>query len=238
MHPSRLLPPQLLLILMCVSGCQPGRPSQWAVTNPFAKPPPAYKRQYGLTPAQKIERLQQLATRGPAMAPEEQIRVCAELRATLASETDVMIRRQLVATLAAIPTAPARAGLYAALSDPEPSVRVAACRAVMKQPDSQTVSAVGRLLAEDADPDVRLAVYEALGACRTQEAIGMLSAGLDEPDPVLRQAVFHSLRSATGQAFGNDAERWRAFAGTRQPPPSKPANSAASAMASDAAAAR
>jgi hypothetical protein len=45
---------------------------------------------------------------------------------------------------------------------------------------------------------------------------------LDDPDPAMQYRAVMSLRQVTGQNFGNDVARWKAYVKGEPPPASKP----------------
>ncbi len=176
--------------------------------NPFAGPPPAYKTQYGLSPAEKAERLRQLAVRAPDMTEEEQDKTRQELCTAFGKQSDPILRREIIIALGYFPGENAVTTLKAAIEDADPKVRIAACRSWARQPTPAAFAAISSLLATDTDTDVRLAACDCLGAFQSPEAIHELAAALDDRDPALQIAAIKALKSATGQDVGNNINEW------------------------------
>ena len=194
-----------VLGVACVlCGCQ-------SFTNPFAGPPPAYKSNYGLTPREKIERLEQLAIRLPSKSPSEQQALVKELTTTLTQEPDPLIRKALVSAIGALSDPYSNPTLHAALDDPSSHVRKAACYAWAKRPSEAATNALVGVLQTDEDADVRIAAVWALGQIRSPLALQQLGTALDSTDPALQMAAMRSLRAVTGQDLGNDVNQWHQY---------------------------
>jgi HEAT repeat protein len=206
------------IALTLLAGCQ-------SFSNPFAGPPPQYKTSYGLTPRQKIQRLEQLAVELPRKSPQEQQQLTKELTATLAKEQDPLLRRSLVHAIGALTDPDSNPMLLAATNDPSPHVRVAACEAWARRSGEAATSALSSLLANDADTDVRLAAARALGQIRSPQAIQLLRSALDSNDPALQMTAMQSLRTLTGQGLGDNVNDWHKYLASRQQQVGRPSDS-------------
>jgi HEAT repeat protein len=102
--------------------------------------------------------------------------------------------------------------LLAALAANKPRIRqvVAETLAVLPAP-----GLVGRLEAVVKDPRADLRVRQTalwtLGRCGRQDAAGVLVAALADPSEDVRRVAAGSLADLTGQNYGPDAARWRAW---------------------------
>lgn len=201
--------------LVSLVGCMNGRTME--LRNPFESAPPAYKTQYGLAPAQKVDRLRVLTDQVARMDATQQSNVCQELITTLKKERDPILRRELVKALGAVPLPQAAEGLHFAAEDDYTQVRIAACEAWGRRNDPQASGALAAILAEDGDVDVRLAASEALARRPQGESIPHLAATLEDRDPAVQLATMEALRNATGADIRDDVNEWLAFLNARSP---------------------
>ncbi len=204
-----------LIAILFFAGCA-GQKS-WMLRNPFEGAPPEYKAQYGLTPAQKVDRLVELAGQIPGMAPARQATVCDEMIAALQRETDPMIRRELVRTIGAIGLPRAREGLALGQQDSHPSVRMAACEAWGRRDDPESAGALAAVLADDANVDVRLAASKALTRQPKVQAYPHLVASLQDRDPAVQLATMQALRETTGAELQDDVNKWIGYVQAQMP---------------------
>ncbi|HEY2841493.1 MAG TPA: HEAT repeat domain-containing protein [Pirellulales bacterium] len=171
-----------------------------------------------LTPKDKIEQLRELTKKGPAMTPEMQEKVSAELAHGIPNEQDPMLRGQILRTLAVYKTDIAGKVLAAGVKDKDHNVRIAACEAWGVRGGPQAPEILGAALAHDESLDVRLAAARGLGKVAHPNAIAPLGHALDDPDPAMQHRVMLSLKEASGRDYGGDVGAWREFVNGGQPP--------------------
>lgn len=176
--------------------------------NPFSNEVPAYKSQYGPTPAQKANRLRQLAQSASTLQAEEQTRISTELYDLYSKTSDPILRREAVRAMGSFGVPIAAAGLQAASEDAEAAVRIAACDAWTRRRGPEAVAALSSLLKSDADVDVRLAASAALATFPPDVATKHLGAVLEDRDPAVQFAAMDALRTSTGLDVGNDVNLW------------------------------
>jgi len=110
----------------------------------------------------------------------------------------------------------------AGLKDPDANVRVTACEALGRRKGPVAVEGLAETLKSDLDKDVRLAAVRALGETKDPAAREALGVALDDPDPAMQYRAVMSLRLVTGQNFGNDVARWKAYVKGEPAPAAKP----------------
>lgn len=201
----------LLLLAMC--GCASVPFAQRAFWNPQDEDPRI------VTPAKKLEQLQQVSKECPRLPPEEHDRLALELARELRTEEDPLVRAQLLKTLAAVQSETATAMLRAGTEDPDADVRAACCQAWGRRGGPEAVKVLEQVLREDEDLDVRLAAVRALGEIRSPESVAVLALALDDPDPAMRYRATRSLANVTGADYGPDVGKWREYIAGRQPAP-------------------
>ena len=175
-----------------------------------------------VAPVDRIAGLRELAKQGPTSSPERQQRVADQLAESIAAEEDPLVRAEIIRTLAGYGAATATRVLHAAVEDPDEDVRIAACRAWATRGDAEAIAVLGRTLTGDTDVDVRLAAASALGESRDPAAVAALEPALSDKDPALQYRAVLSLRTITGQDFGNDVRRWQQYVRGELPAPPRP----------------
>jgi HEAT repeat protein len=175
-----------------------------------------------MSPADQVEGLRKMAKAAAKKSPEQQEESSKLLAAAIQKESDPIIRAEMVHTLGFFVSATATAVIRAALKDPDADVRVAACDALARRKGPVAVAGLTETLKSDLDKDVRLAAARALGETKDPAAREALGVALDDPDPAMQYRAVMSLRQVTGQNFGNDVARWRAYVKGEPPPKAKP----------------
>ncbi len=176
--------------------------------NPFSNEVPAYKSQYGPTPAQKANQLRQLAQSASTLHAEEQTRISTELYELYSKTSDPILRREAVRAMGSFGVPVAAAGLQAASEDSEAAVRIAACDAWTRRRGPEAIAALSGMLKNDAAVDVRLAASAALATFPPEVASQHLGAVLEDRDPAVQFAAMDALRTTTGLELGNDVNLW------------------------------
>ena len=175
-----------------------------------------------ISPAQRIERLQQAARDAPKTTAVDQQQISGKLAEVLHTEADPMIRAEIVRTLGEFSAPAAAPALHAALEDSDPVVRIAACKALGRRGGPEAVGALAAVISGDVNADVRLAAARALGQTGNPDALGGLGLALDDPDPALQRRAVLSLRKITGEDLGNDVNKWRQYVKGELPRSSRP----------------
>ncbi len=208
--------PPLLLIACCLAALVGGCASGGSKKNDAAVPADV------MSPAEQIEGLRKMAQAAAKKSPQQQEESSKLLATAIQKESDPLIRSEIVHTLGFFATATATAVIRAALKDPDANVRITACEAAGKKKGPVAVTGLADTLKSDLDKDVRLAAARALGETKDPAAREALGVALDDPDPAMQYRAVMSLRQVTGQNFGNDVARWRAYVKGEPPPPAKP----------------
>lgn len=181
---------------------------------PFAKP----VRTSHITPAERVEAIEQLARQAPGQTASQQEQLSRELAQQIQTEADPLVREAIVRAVAQLDTALAGRMVLAAIDDTDPYVRQAACNLLGRRGDATAVAALGNAARSDDDIDVRLAATRALGALRDPSAVPYLSGNLHDSDPALQLAAVESLKLASGEDLGNDVGAWREWVAARGSP--------------------
>jgi hypothetical protein len=167
--------------------------------------------EYGATFHTRLEELTSLQENADDLSPEEQARTAHQLLQALAADPSPLYRRQVVYTLAALQTPAATEGLSRAIQDEDPSVRIAACEAWAGRGGDESLRVLSGVVGNDADLDVRISAARELANFKDPAAVRALGVALDDPDPALQHRAVQSLKSVTGEDFGNSVPAWRQF---------------------------
>jgi HEAT repeat protein len=221
---SRQVPLLLAAVALTVlgAGCQDGPLPEVRSLNPWARKQWEEDEKLGPTYYKRSEELALIRARAPALSADEQERLSQEILDVYREETSPAMRAELVATLGRLPAAAAQAGLAAALSDQDPDVRAAACTALGRRRDQESLALLAKTLHADGSRDVRIAAIRALGQFRDGAALEPLGEMLEDKDPAVQRVAMQSLQAATGKEYVSVAA-WKEFlAGGNPPPPPGP----------------
>lgn len=165
---------------------------------------------YGPTADQRIEELQERSEQ--AAKAGEQEAFGRELAVAILEEHDPRVRGEIVSLAGHIDSPQARGVCEGGLVDPDPSVRMAACRAWAEKGGDRAVELLAQRIDGEQDIDVRLEAVAALGRTRSSTAIPHLAESLEDSDPAVQYRAVAALRCVSGRDFGNDVNAWRAWA--------------------------
>lgn len=90
-------------------------------------------------------------------------------------------------------------GLANDLADSNPELRAAAARELLKRQPAEAIGRAAPLALSDPDPQVRVAVIEALGATRLPEALPTLERAFNGDSPEIRQAATRAVVAIGGR---------------------------------------
>ncbi len=184
----------------------------------FGKDPPddpALLARIGPTPAQRIALVRSLREKLND-APAESESVAADLAQRIQTETDATVRVEIAKALgdSRSPTATAvlRAGLGYPRPDPDAEVRAAICQAWGRIGGDDARQMLASALANDTDDDVRVEAARSLGAFKDSANVHALAAALEDTNIAVQYTAMQSMKSVSGQNFGDDANAWREYA--------------------------
>jgi HEAT repeat protein len=110
--------------------------------------------------------------------------------------------------------------VLSAMSDESGHVRIAAAKALGRQPTQEGFQALSRAVESDSDLDVRIAAARELSQFKAFDAPEALRPALDDNDPALQLAAMQSLQSLTGHSeYGNHVPTWREYLDGSNPAP-------------------
>ena len=138
------------------------------------------------------------ALRRLARMPDAQ--ATAALVQVLTLDPDPEVRRTAAQALGAREEASAAQALAAARNDEARVVRFEVLRMMGQRRDDRAVEWLGRVLAGDPDPSLRLVAARSLGVIKGEAARRALEAGSSDPHAAVRNAVGASLARLSGEA--------------------------------------
>ncbi len=173
---------------------------------------------YAQSGAARVEQMELQAATLAKATPDEQSRLCATLLTQLQTEPDPLVRMEIIRAAQKCPNPQADTILVAAVKDPNPYVRVMSCKALGSRKGPESSRALAETLASDLNTDVRLAATKALGEHKYPAAVSALSIALDDKDPAMQYRAMASMKTVSGQNFGEDLDKWRQYAKSISPP--------------------
>ena len=200
----------LAVALVTLSGCSPFR---WPNVWPFPEP----ERTAFLTPAIRVDTIRQVASQADGTDSPEQRELSDQLGRQIQIEPDPLVRRAIIHAMTEFKTPLAQQVLEAGLKDTDAGVRIACCQALGQRGEALAVGRLAIALRDDRNMDVRLAAAEALGKIKSPEAAQALIVALDDRDPAMQYVGVESMKSITGEDYGNDVQTWRQVAAGEKP---------------------
>jgi hypothetical protein len=183
----------------------------------FGKDPPddpALLARIGPTPAQRIALVRSMREKMKNAAEAET--TAAELATRIQTETDAAVRVEIAKALGDAGTrsgnAVLRAGLGYPRPDPDAEVRAAICQSWGRIGGDEAREMLAAALANDTDSDVRVEAAKSLGAFEDGANMKTLAIALEDSSIAVQYAAMQSMKTVSGQDFGDNAKAWREYA--------------------------
>jgi HEAT repeat protein len=167
-----------------------------------------------ITPDMRAASIREFGPRAEDASDSERLAMCEELAKQIRTEPDPICRRAIQETIAEFDVPLASAVLVAGLSDEDRDVRTACCRMLAKRQDESAIAPLSRMIAADADAEVRMAAIDALGKFKSPAAVQGLAAAVKDRDPAMQYAGVEAMKTSSGEDLGNDVAAWRQYADT------------------------
>jgi HEAT repeat protein len=167
-----------------------------------------------ITPDMRAASIREFGPRAEDATDSERLSMCEELAKQIRTEPDPICRRAIQETIAEFDVPLASAVLVAGLSDQDRDVRTVCCRMLAKRQDQSAIAPLSRMVAADADAEVRMAAIDALGKFKSPAAVQGLAAAVKDRDPAMQYAGVEAMKTASGEDLGNDVAAWRQYADT------------------------
>jgi HEAT repeat protein len=168
-----------------------------------------------ITPSMRAATIRDIGGQVSGYTEAQQVALCEQLAQQIRIEPDPIVRQTIQNTIAECKTPMAKAVVLAGLNDDNADVRRTCCRLLGRSADPESIPALSRVVAMDADQDVRLSAVKSLGGIKGAGAIQGLAAALNDRDPALQYAGVEAMKNASGQNLGNDVEAWRQYAASQ-----------------------
>jgi hypothetical protein len=208
----------LVLVLgMAISGCADGPFGGLSAWNPYYRSQWENDERAGPTFHTQLAELRAIRQNPTGLSPEEQRRVIPTLTDIVQNSTNTILRAEATLTLAEFLAPETIPTLQLAINDEDADVRVAACRAWGRRGGPEALDALSRTVSNDSDLDVRLAATTELAEFQDQQALQALAVALNDKDPALQHRAVQSLKSVSGQDYGDNVPAWRDFVEGRSP---------------------
>lgn len=209
-----------LALLPCLgSGCADGPFHQLAAVNPWVWKKWEEDEKFGPTYHRRLTAVRGLRATVRGLNSQQKEQLTNEMAQLVQSDASPVLRGEAIAVLGELATPSAIPVLQGALSDADKDVRIAACRAWGRLSSGESLATLAQVVEKDADVDVRLVALDELGKFQDPEVVQVLGNALDDHDPAVQFRAVQSLKSATGQNYGDSVPGWRDYVQGRQPNP-------------------
>ncbi len=213
----------VLLVGMSACGCADGPFGGLAALNPYYRDQWAKDELAGPTFHTQLAELRAIRENPTGLSPDEQRRVVPTLADIVQNSTNTFLRAEATLTLAEFPTPETIPTLQLAMNDEDADVRIAACRAWGRRGGPEALDILSRAVSNDSDLDVRLAATAQLAKFQDRQSLDALAVALNDKDPALQHRAVQSLKSVSGQDYGDSVPAWRDYVEGRSPtPPAAP----------------
>ena len=202
---------------MSVGGCADGPFGGLATWNPYYHSQWEKDEQAGPTFHTQLAELRAIRENPTGLSPDEQRRIIPTLAEIVQNSTNTVLRAEAVLTLAEFPAPETIPALQLAMNDEIADVRIAACRAWGRRGGSEALDALSKTVSNDSDLDVRLAATTQLAKFQEQQSLQALAVALNDKNPALQHRAVQSLKSVSGQDYGDNVPAWRDFVEGRSP---------------------
>jgi hypothetical protein len=165
-----------------------------------------------ITPAMRAASIREFGPRADDASDSERLAMCEELAKQIRTEPDPICRRAIQETIAEFDVPLASAVLVAGLADEDRDVRKVCCRMLSQRQDQSAITPLSRMVAAEADAEVRMAAIDALGKFKSPAAVQGLAAAIKDRDPAMQYAGVEAMKKASGEKLGNDVAAWRQYA--------------------------
>lgn len=199
----------LSLLSSASSGCAKGALWRLGYLSPQARQQWADEEKIAKSWPTVRSEMSALVDQAKASSPADQQRVAARLAEMIQKDDRVLVRLHATQLLGELTPAVAMSAVAAATQDRESDVRVAACRAYGKMQTEDALTQLNSIMQRDEQPDVQIAAVRAMGQFKTPRAAQLLKYALESEQPAMQLAAADSLKSITGQKFGNDIPKWQ-----------------------------
>lgn len=206
---SRLI--LLFLIPLLVSGCAKGALWKLGYLSPQVRQQWADEEKYARTWQTLQTEMTATVERAKESGLADQQRTARQLGAMIQDDHRVMVRIHATELLGQMSPDAARGALMLAAEDPEADVRIAACHALTRWGDSDSLIGLQKILGSDTHPDVRMAATRGIGSFKGPQAARALRMALDSESPALQLAAADSLKKCTGENLGQDIPAWQEY---------------------------
>ncbi len=208
----------LILVLgMSASGCVDGPFGGLTAMNPYYRNQWEKDEQAGPTFHTQLAELRAIRENPTGLSPGEQRQIIPTLAEIVQNSTNTILRAEATLTLAEFPAPETIPTLQLAMNDEDADVRIAACRAWGRRGGREALDALSQTVSNDSDLDVRLAATAQLAKFQDQQSLQALGVALNDKDPALQHRAVQSLKSVSGQDYGDSVPAWRDYVEGRSP---------------------
>lgn len=219
---------QLLRAMICLgfmglfSGCMDGPFYHLKRLNPYYISRWNADRKYGPTFDDRMNELQDVEKRLPAMDLVTQNEWSERFEELIRDDPSPELRCVATRCVATIDSPAAERALNTASADEIEKVRFAACKAWEKRGDAKARDMLLSLAQADESNTIRQAAVVSLASFNDPEVLRTLGNLMEDPSPAIQYNVAQSLATLTGENYGGDVEGWKKYLAANVPPAVSP----------------
>ncbi len=200
-----------------ICGCADGPFGGLAELNPYYRSQWQQYELAGPTFHTQVAELRVIRENPTGLSPQEQQRVIPTLTDIAQNSNNSILRAEATLTLAEFSEPSTIPTLQRVIDDKDADVRVAACKAWGRRGGPEALDALTRVVGNDSDLDVRLAATTELAKFKEQRSLEALAVALNDKDPALQHRAVQSLKSVSGQNYGDNVPAWRDYVAGNSP---------------------
>ncbi len=197
-------------------GCA-GGPLGLAQWNPYYRKEWQKDELAGPTFHTQLAELRGIRNNPQGLTAQERRQLMPVLTSIVRDSTNAVLRAEATLTLAEFTEPETLPALKLALNDEDADVRIAACKAWGRRGGQEALELLTDMVRDDKSLDVRLVATSELAKFKDQQAIQSLAVALNDKDPALQHRAVQSLKSVSGQDYGDNVPAWREFVQGRSP---------------------
>lgn len=142
---------------------------------------------------------------------QEQVAAAKRLAETITRDPIVLVREEAVHQLGRLAIPEALQGLQVAAADRDPSVRMAAVKALSQRSDPASAAQLIKISQSDPELNIQIAATGGLANHAGPGVVEALGSALRHSSPAMQLRAAEALASVTGEEFGVDIQAWQAY---------------------------
>lgn len=206
---ARSLTAVLVASALSLSGCQDGPMYALKVANPyFSMKEWRADEKIGITDHQRRHELLGLASSIASLPQDRQAFWLDHLEKVVEADESPEMRRIAIHAAGRSSHPQAIEVVRQGTKDESTKVRMEACKSLQRLGTDDAALMLAETIGSETDLDVRHAAMKSLGGFQNKIAVDSLRLVLTDRNPATRGLAMESLRTSTGENYGDDPQAW------------------------------